>query len=147
MLQASELRIGNKIYFSYRYKKENLQRVVEVVALRQGIVTVNDSGTPLVLLEKESLKPIPLTPEILEKCGLTREADGNEYRIGLPIGHGTDLVLEVLNMDSSPYDALISDTTADQKPNLYSYLKPQRYVHSLQNLYFALTGTELTVNL
>lgn len=91
----------------------------------------------------QDLHPIPLSPEVLLKLGLTEHCEGNEYRIGLPLGNGTDLVIEVLQQPSGPYDALISDTTADQKPNHYSYLKCVRYAHQVQNLFLAISGEEL----
>lgn len=66
--------------------------------------------------------PIPLTPEMLEKCGfkvtITEHTYGNG-RVGIFFYVG-----------------------------LFTYgIAKGRYLHQLQNLYFALTGEELTVNL
>jgi len=92
------------------------------------------------------LSPIPVTPEVLISCGFTKEADGHEYRIALPLGNGTDLCIETLQESAGPYDAVITDRAPDKKPHCYSYLKQQRWLHQLQNLYYSLTGEELPYN-
>jgi hypothetical protein len=82
----------------------------------------------------ENLKPIPLTIEWLEKFGFklrNKEHYGTSYYMFLKewsirhkIKRGKDLFS--LNMYSN-------------------YVKYIEYVHQLQNLYFALTGKELTI--
>lgn len=77
--------------------------------------------------------PIPLTPEILEKCGFEEWAKGNWK---LP---------EVLCLNGwsnkfnyyEPYQVLSTYTG-----NVYL-----QYVHQLQNLYFALTGEEISIDM
>jgi hypothetical protein len=73
-------------------------------------------------------KPIPLTPEILEKLGFVYRQDTGYWKIH-------DLIF---GRDIKPYFSL--------------YLKMRvatsiQYLHQLQNLYFALTGEELEVKL
>jgi hypothetical protein len=112
MIQANELRVGNYVYdFSGK----------PVVVVRTTF-----GATPLET-------PIPLTPEILEKCGFEE--------------------INIIHVDERPYDGSIGDYQIKQfksrMKNGY-YLSHQTkllYLHQLQNLYFALTGEELTVNL
>lgn len=136
-ISIKELRIGNWITNAYTGH-------IKIFNIQEKTFNQRIDGDGVVgSFSLDHYYPIPLTPEVLEKCGFTKECDGNEYRIGLPLGNGTDLCIEVLNMDIGPYDVLITDRTADEKPNMFSYLKQQRYLHQLQNLYFYLCGEEL----
>jgi hypothetical protein len=80
------------------------------------------------------LRPIPLTPELLEKAGFEQSNEFDDtFRLGqfdLYYGKG--------------YCEWTVDDRGDNegtKPRLIKYL------HQLQNLFFALTGEELPVNL
>lgn len=73
------------------------------------------------------LHPIPLTPEILEKAGFKYDTVCY-YRNGVHIGSFKD----GLYFTCSP----ISKDSVEIK-----------YLHQLQNLYFALAGEELEINL
>lgn len=68
-------------------------------------------------------EPIPLTEEWLEKFGFKEEF----YR-------GTRLLVK---------DKVRIDMTKSKFPTLQYWIRELEYVHSLQNLYFALTNTEL----
>jgi hypothetical protein len=71
------------------------------------------------------LYPIPLTPEKLEKCGFIYRNDSKDI------------------MDNGYFVLYLGDSIYF---NSYPIVQV-KYLHQLQNLYFALTGTELTVNL
>lgn len=75
--------------------------------------------------------PIPLTPELLIACGFSKksEVDSESWV--------KDDVLR-FRLEVSDYHA-----------NKFYYRKQTaiQYLHQLQNLYFALTQTELTINL
>ena len=110
MIKANELRIGN-YYTNGIDFYEVIPPVIEKV------------------FESERLwcNPIPLTEEILFKCGFTRF--GKSFRLNTfeycPISKNL-----VIHGHGGYYTGLI--------------LKIQ-YLHQLQNLYFALTGEELTI--
>lgn len=78
-------------------------------------------------------EPIPLTPEWLEKLGLTFDPDDREKLIRLP---------------GSPIDGLYcfdgEKATAYDK-YYYKFMPDIRAVHQFQNLYFAITGKELEI--
>ena len=88
--------------------------------------------------------PIPLTPEILEKAGFSDggfSVDANWYYklINLPS-----------NWMSVTYELNLFTTEEENKygVNLETqYFGYFKYLHQLQNLYFALTGEELPIEL
>jgi hypothetical protein len=75
--------------------------------------------------------PIPLTPEILEKCGF--EKDNSSKYGGYLIGIGEGEKIRIVNDESIGWHYPLN-----------GYRRPiTNYLHQLQNLYFALTGEEL----
>jgi hypothetical protein len=116
MMDAKELRIGNCIF------SHDVNMNVSIAA--GGIEDVEKNP--------ERYNPIPLTPEILEKCGFERQVDENsEDCFYIPI---SETFLEIRITDKTSWIGEV-------------YLPETKYVHQLQNLYFALTGEELEINL
>lgn len=74
---------------------------------------------------------IPLTPEILEKCGFKLNANAVPQRWNKPFRESTIYLYIGLSGN-------ISFT-----PFAWNYTLEVNHLHQLQNLYFALTGTEL----
>ena len=105
MLKANELRIGNCVYaFKTIWQIDN---------------------TDFNNIEKiETYKPIPLTEDILLKCGFKKE----------PID-----VYSLNGIDLCVSDNSVEFFAGRIETNIY-------YLHQLQNLYFALTGEELNIN-
>jgi len=125
MIKPGELRLNNSV----------------ISKCHQGLITeVRDLSptslklwaNPFANYKYEDIDPIPLTPEILQKCGFP-ETKGLWYEHEISSffldGSGNFFAGEVLNVDS---------------PVIAKNIK---YLHQLQNLYFMLTGSELTVNL
>jgi hypothetical protein len=108
-MKAEELRIGNCVYNGFN----------EVIKISSIISQNNTSGYLL-----ETLKPIPLTKEILLKCG----AEKYEFDNGQPNQYRVGSRLFVIR------NGAIYDYGSDTKLN---------YLHELQNLYYSLTKTEL----
>lgn len=77
----------------------------------------------------DTLQPIPLTEEILLKCGFKQDKGMMCYRNEID----TDI-------------KIVYETLAKYY-RLYPRTNKILYVHQFQNLYFALTGEELTINL
>ena len=122
MIAANELRIGNW------YKQ-----------LHTGAYTQVDLFLFHELYDDETyadhLQPIPLSPEILVKSGfenLFTEYTGSFYKDRLLIEWGI-------------YDVIFARLQVDDENS--NYIGEIKYLHQLQNLYFALTQTELTINL
>ena len=119
MINANELRIGNWLYginpLSPGYNPGKIYFQVENIFGE----SINLYIVPGFETERAyDVEPIPITMEILEKCGFSgawttiNGLDGNLMGVKLP-----ELEYEI------------------------------KYVHQLQNLYFALTGNELNINL
>lgn len=119
MIPANELRIGNWVELRGEFR-----RIDEKL---------------LYNLQPYYSNPIPLTPEVLEKCDVKQISK----------------IADLLNIVTT--QPKIEFTKSEEKytitANLYWRLEFQKtnikilFFHQLQNLYFALTGEELTVNL
>jgi hypothetical protein len=128
MINKRELRIGNIV----ASPKHGL-----AIATIAGIAT-ND----IVMLEEVStydffsdVQPIPLTPDWLDKLGIRyKEGLGYSY----PFAENFNLYLT---------KGVFRDCqcTIMQYSEGEELLKHIKYVHQFQNLYFALTGEELTI--
>lgn len=113
MIAANELRIGNWVNY------------LDINGLNPAQIEIDD----FINLKEDGEKnfpfsPIPLTPEILEKCGaIVYEFDnglGNQYRI-------KDRLFVIRDGDIVDYGSSVII----------------KHLHQLQNLYWCLTGTEL----
>ncbi len=145
MIDAKELRIGNWILFEPNKK---ISRWVCVKQIHLKDVLTIDNGLELGLFLDEA-KPIPLTPEILGKCGFEEikftvgedvrsikyVIEFGEYDRGLLI-YGKQWMMD----DFSWYITNKSDDHYETHLNLKS-------LHQLQNLYFSLTQKELEIKL
>jgi hypothetical protein len=126
MIPANELRIGN---WAYDNKLNGCIRFTSF----HGLCNIEN--------KPDDYDPIPLTPEVLEKCGFLDT--GTRY-IGTP---DEPIVwssgYEEIRKDFGRYEYVLYSDEWDS--NLKSITVD--YVHQLQNIYFAITGEELTVNL
>lgn len=119
MIPVKELRIGNYV----NHKTEGLSRVTEIESHENQIGVTPLSFNNYVFMCAE-IKPIPLTSEILEKCGFKKDKDG--IYLFLNVLYWLDIgYLQIANQ----YMAILN--------------APCQYLHQLQNLIFALTGKEL----
>jgi len=141
MIQANSLRLGNWV------EEEVLGRV-RIVAILSDTVAVVGKGMKMdraiedreFSLNLSNIKPVPLTPEILEKCGFktayTSFHDGT---------HIANLKKDGFELQ---YDSRIQDGIIVSPPKIDDgFVVHCRFVHQLQNLYFSLQGQELTINL
>lgn len=131
MVQASDLRIGNKITVI------GINGIIEVTAtkkqpVRDGYYCSIKVGDEKDYRLQEQCFGIRITVEILEKCGFV--FTGFTWDTGL---HGLSICLP-----------------NDMYPNGKTYFNSWTinegvpdFLHQLQNLYYALTGTELHINL
>ena len=127
-MEAKELRIGN--YYEWT---ENVEE-------KDAFLQVDDFYSLLAIGENfQYFKPIPLTEEWLLKFGF-------DNRLLKKIGD-SDLYLQGDNADSlKEYGVYLSTDIGDglcSEPN--TFIEGFFYVHQLQNLYFALTQTELKI--
>lgn len=131
MITAKELRVGNWIN-DPRYGAVQVVWIMPVA----GELVIKHTG-PAPQREQVEYKPIPLTHEILEKCGFKKGAlmSGGFYGYD----NGT------MELDNN-FNLELTDGRLSENGTRF-YLPQNKSVHQLQNLYFALTGEELEINL
>jgi len=122
-MKVNELRIGNLVY---------CKGIIDII----GGVEDNNYYT-----EKhyhgntnEDLKPIPLTEEWLLKCGFTTDYPTYKDKFFT--------IKNRFNINSFNFGKGFKLNTS----GCFEY-KPIKYLHELQNIYFALTGNELNVTI
>jgi hypothetical protein len=121
-MESKELRIGNLV--NYR----GFPSMVGAISSNETYIYL-DKG--IVNPKVEDIEPIPLTEEWLLKFGFEKVSWSNDVRINL------------LNRWSLIYDFDVNKLCVDSGLNA-NYLQI-KYIHQLQNLYFTLTGEELTL--
>lgn len=152
MINASELRIGNFVTADLAADKggKTIHKVLNV-----GGELVNDmpyhgekcgvqvmegpkAGDYCPLLSTEVIDPIPLTPEILENIGFENFPSGSLDRWKLVRFY----------LESSMHSKEVFQFRWENMDNTGSAPTTKiKYLHQLQNLYFALCGEELKVHL
>lgn len=135
IMEAKELRIGNFVNYTHVDSEGSLSSIVCVNQISDDWV-LDETQSTLMMSE---LKPIPLTEEWLKKCGF----DNSEYKkgyIGIDVRY-TDFVLAYPKTHIE-HSEFFCWTFEQGKLQMFKEIK---YVHQLQNLYFALTGEELTI--
>lgn len=137
-MTANDLRLGNLIYWNIPEKKDTIHTVF-------GIRNGKPQTIPISLGESiEDYKPIPLTEIWLEKLGLIKKNITED----MP----QELKQPDIDEDGSIWYMWVQGLfNLEIQENgeiwfeLYSHYKHIKYVHELQNLYYALTGVELSV--
>jgi hypothetical protein len=129
MIAANELRINNII------------KQGEVDALHPCSIEILRSKAR-VFIEYCFAEPIPLTFEILEKCGFVNSSVKQWY-------HPETMLFELRNITALGDEGfkIIAGWNVEHRGIFRGISKEIKYLHQLQNLYFALTGDELPVNL
>ena len=126
-MKIQELRIGNKVSF-----KDTVVEIAGVsgIAYSFGAIDVTIfRGGKTEMHDLKTLSPIPLTEEILLKCGFDE-----------------NMVLSTIEGEIRYYgDGDINIGGEDSCTLGMVYIAKCKYLHQLQNLYFALTGKELEV--
>ena len=121
-MNVSELRIGNY------YQKEHLEGFE-----RWGVVEDVDF-----FRSSDELEAIKLTPEIMVLFGFENEDDEIDY---------SEFVKKNVVINSEGSDCQEPFTFKIDSYDASRFISIEiKYVHQLQNLYYALTGEELTLN-
>jgi len=137
MINANELRIGNWVKLNNpESRPREVGNYAKVFAIDSEHSYKEYKGTATISPFREFnfygqflcfIDPIPLTPEILEKCGFRKSLNG--YCYGMITNDGK-------NRFSIFTDGTFKLGTQDLSVNIH-------HLHQLQNLYFALTNAEL----
>lgn len=122
MITANELRIGNWLEFDNHIQPSKFIQVG-----RRFFSSASIDGTEENFRVSEYYHPIPLTEELLLKCGFYHN-EKIEYRLHCPEFQ--------ITIDIDDFGIQISESWE---------FGSIRYLHELQNLYYALTKTELII--
>jgi hypothetical protein len=123
MINANEIRIGNWVS---QVEYNRLMQVKHILSngVRCDYERKDVGKTHTSLFNFNEIQPIPLTPEILEKCGAIvycfDNGNPNQYRI-------KDRLFVIRDGNIVDYGSSVVI----------------KHLHQLQNLYFALTNSEL----
>lgn len=129
MVQVNEFRFNNAVYCKYRHGHYLVKEVAE------DSIRIAEPLRGYKFWESyETIIPIELSPDILEACGFVWNDHFGEYK--------NDLLPTIYLSAANEYQA-VWVTSGDSEAHLCGV----KYLHQLQNLYFALTGTELSINL
>jgi hypothetical protein len=137
ILKPQDVRVGNWVQFD--------NEVIKVTDIFNGGINVCDDNYetyPIHYLQQ--LEPIPLTPEILEKAGFKKGYQKDWRRLNItPKGSNTKFcfVACIAEGIDNWVDYTVDDVFATRRRTNIKHL------HQLQNLYFALTGEELEIEL
>lgn len=147
MINTTELRIGNWILDTeeapHYFQVEEIRKYVgyELWAYyRKGSI------------KSKSPEPIPLSEEILLKCGFEKSSEywyAIKFKVYTEMG-GTQINELSINPEIGKCNIeFVGYIGAPMKGDSGVLLSDYqtRYLHQLQNLYFALTGEELTINI
>lgn len=139
MIEQKELRIGNEVYFI----DETFCTVIGInwgstveLAGCEGFISITD------------LEPIPLTPEILEKCGFSKSNYPNKTIVAYRLDIGDDGFKIIVSFVNGKLNNVILEGNGSyDEAGEKELTEICKYLHQLQNLIHSLTGTELTINL
>ena len=133
-MKASELRIGNYLFADVglpSYQAHALYKG-DMIDLLHGKL-------------EGKIFPIPLTEEWLLRLGFLLVHEKNKhYCISDPNGYKDTHRINIFPTVNDKWHMAFSDTLGGYKD--YIVTTKIQYVHQLQNLYFALTGEELTIS-
>lgn len=138
MIKSSELRIGNIVWESSSFTPgpDDFEEII-VGAINDIDKVVLDNQNHI--YSYDYLYPIPLTPEWLERCGFEKKS--NEMQV--------DGIEMTFHINDSTYFSSCGGLNGSLavlclcRGNYFA--NNLQYLHQLQNLYFALTGEELTI--
>ncbi len=148
MIKPNELRIGNLVYGV----SDRIETIKEIHFKGGIFVEVGKTGSEI-RSNSEDINGIPLTPEWLNRFGFGYVNNNLEY-LSLRINNDIrPLNKSYLSFDLYGDEPSIvgiwtedhEDEDADDMDCTWTYIPNCKYVHQLPNLFFALTGEELTL--
>lgn len=125
MIKANELRLGNII----EYPEYSASLTIEQI----------DKLNVNIVYKLKDCKPIPITEELLIKFGCVK-LNNSMFRFGKFTFQGTST-----DDGGDLHNKIITSRKAIKVCFEGKYFRTIEYIHSLQNLYFALTNEELTI--
>jgi len=135
-IQCSELRTGNIVWDDYSGWMIVTELRKESLHMRHPKHLVDGS------FNYDKIQPIPLTPDILEKCGFKKNKNGEPCIEINDIASHLELMVGV---DNFHYPSFTQTPQGDEERTVY--FNRINSLHQLQNLVHTITGEELSINL
>lgn len=151
-LEPNDLRIGNYVNAddSVNFKHVPIRITAITPTFLTGIAHV--INLPVSGISIHSVKPVPLTEDLLLKCGFEAIDYGDKYdpddEFAGYFEYHLNIGIFYRNLICKPsggWYCYVQDVDMIEGNNIKT--KNIYYLHELQNLYFALTGKELEVKL
>lgn len=148
MIDSRELRIGNYVNYNDGSVHDDIRKVV---GIEQNSVSSIIKGCHFAtaIRSNDLIYSIPLSEEVLLKCGFIKYQWQNAFYKKIPYGcylyihFFKDEILVSLSVVSK--DGKNEDKKKHIKIGNSDYFKDIKHLHQLQNLYYCLTQTELEV--
>lgn len=134
MVDVKELRIGNIVYVRCQDGEHTVESIEKKDGWTGGYKIHMANGLKSSL---DYIMPIPLTEELLLKCGFETEHYGFS-NVNIELSYGCFLCGGI----SQDYDVGLFVSTNGAE---YAVSNEIKYLHQLQNIYYALTGKELEI--
>jgi hypothetical protein len=133
MIKVNELRVGNIVL----YTQDNDELPVLKIDGDSKTVCLDLLLGLNMELNEQDIDPVPLTPEWLKRCGFTTDGSGDD-------NHSEPLWEHPKTRYQFSDGSFVHNGQAYDDWHDIGNVK---YVHQLQNLYFALTGEELQIKI
>lgn len=134
-LTPEQLRIGNMVRVTFDKEEtgygKDYNGEIEAIQRNKVLIKGDLHWQPI-----EAMKPIPLTPDVLEACGFRVDTKSQYGGFVYPISDEKDEDIRIVHDILIEWNWPLYGNTPVLVP----------YVHSLQNLIHALTGTDLPIN-
>ncbi len=133
MVKAAEFRMGN-----YLMHKTGVRILTVRCGFDHFVLMAKDGG--------KDLFPVLLSPKVLESCGFAENKkyallpESREFVLVLPVMGSADIAIKAYVKSNKECFARVMATNVPLTNNVF-------HLHSVQNLYFALVGEELVVNI
>ena len=130
-MDLKELRIGNLVY-NIDGDGDKYSQPVLMVSGKE--IVLGTKQIPIYTLFNEFIQPIPITEDWLKRFGFEKKRNDYEFNSDL------------YNFWYLSHNKNICVTELENQFSAQFFFEHIKYLHQLQNLYFALTGEELTLN-
>ena len=143
-MKATELRIGN--YVMYEQTTHIIRTLLNRICTS---LWINDTVGDVYTHTFKDITPIPITEEWLLKFGFEKLANDGRYgyRYYIAIADYWYVIERDWRKEQSHFFGIeYTDCPNPKDDHIYhSFTFKLKHIHQLQNLYFALTGKELTI--
>lgn len=134
MIQENDVRRNNWVLFDDKYFK--------IDTISEEFPTLDTTEFGIGVVNWNNIHPIPLTEEVLLKCGFEKKKWDNPHLIIQDTYYQLGNIAIYLLRDSFEVELIVGKNV--KQFNLFINFKKQ--LHILQNLYWCLCGKELSVN-